>query len=426
MCGRSRCSLAPDAVSTATGIPQERWKNAHEWQPKYNLAPGGWVPVVKLGCDGQPEIQAMKWGLIPSFTKAGDKFDFWRMFNARSEGLATSPVFRRLLPTRRCVVLLNGFYEWKQDAGNRKQPYYVYLTRSPPATPAPPSSTQQHAAGEQASEVLLPVAALWDEVPHGGESGGPLATVTLVTTDSCPELRWLHDRMPVLLRDADAIRAWLGADLPTLQELAPQPTSSAPVHTPRQASDSSHSPLQGSAAADHKVKGGEAREQGGEDHQAKCAQLGEGVAAGECLAGEPGSSSQAGKEQTKVDVGAMVEKLCVPYPTPSHGSDQQTGSRPPARLAWHPVTPDMTRLGMEGPVCCKDVRAAKGTIASFFAPKPRQGAGAATGAGVGAGGTSKQVCTGVVCNTDEQPVKAVKAEEKEEEGPGKPAKRAKV
>lgn len=56
----------------------------------------------------------------------------------------------------------------------------------------------------------------------GGEGGGPLATVTMVTTDSCPELRWLHDRMPVVLRDGDAIRAWLGVDLPSMDHLAPQ------------------------------------------------------------------------------------------------------------------------------------------------------------------------------------------------------------
>ena len=52
----------------------------------------------------------MRWGLTPSFTKGG-KADPWRMFNARSEGVTTSPVFRRLVGTRRCVVLLDGFYE---------------------------------------------------------------------------------------------------------------------------------------------------------------------------------------------------------------------------------------------------------------------------------------------------------------------------
>ncbi len=51
--------------------------------------------------------------------------DHWRMFNARSEGVDTSPVFRRLMATKRCLIVLNGFYEWKAGAGGRKQPYYV-------------------------------------------------------------------------------------------------------------------------------------------------------------------------------------------------------------------------------------------------------------------------------------------------------------
>jgi putative SOS response-associated peptidase YedK len=47
------------------------------------------------------------------------------MFNARSETVGSKGVFKRLLPRQRCVVLLNGFYEWKQEAGGKKQPYYI-------------------------------------------------------------------------------------------------------------------------------------------------------------------------------------------------------------------------------------------------------------------------------------------------------------
>jgi putative SOS response-associated peptidase YedK len=46
-------------------------------------------------------------------------------FNARSESVTEKPVFSRLLQRQRCVVLLDGFYEWKADAGGKKQPYYV-------------------------------------------------------------------------------------------------------------------------------------------------------------------------------------------------------------------------------------------------------------------------------------------------------------
>jgi hypothetical protein len=54
---------------------------------------------------------------VPSFTKPGSQLDFYKMFNARSESVAEKPVFSRLLSSRRCVVLLESFYEWKTDAG---------------------------------------------------------------------------------------------------------------------------------------------------------------------------------------------------------------------------------------------------------------------------------------------------------------------
>jgi len=56
----------------------------------------------------------MTWGLVPSWTKQGEKLDFFRMFNARSETVPDKSVFNRLLAHKRCVVLMNGFYEWAQ------------------------------------------------------------------------------------------------------------------------------------------------------------------------------------------------------------------------------------------------------------------------------------------------------------------------
>lgn len=54
---------------------------------------------------------------MPSFTKPGSQLDFYKMFNARSESVAEKPVFSRLLSSHRCVVITEGFYEWKTDAG---------------------------------------------------------------------------------------------------------------------------------------------------------------------------------------------------------------------------------------------------------------------------------------------------------------------
>lgn len=55
-----------------------------------------------------------RWGLVPGYTKPTVKPDYFRMFNARSESVLEKPVFSRLMRSCRCIVLLNGFYEWKK------------------------------------------------------------------------------------------------------------------------------------------------------------------------------------------------------------------------------------------------------------------------------------------------------------------------
>lgn len=143
-------------------------------------------------------LQGMRWGLVPSFTKRDSKPDFWRMFNARSEGVASRGIFSRLLkhPDRRCVVVVEGFYEWKTEH-KRKQPYYVHRAGGAP----------------------LLFAGLHDNWADGEEAGVDMPTATILTTDSSERLAWLHDRMPVVLPDAQACRRWLSAPVGELEAL---------------------------------------------------------------------------------------------------------------------------------------------------------------------------------------------------------------
>lgn len=69
----------------------------------------------------------MKWGLVPSYTKRDVKPDYFRMFNARSETVAEKSAFRRLVNSKRCVVMLDGFYEWAKDSKGEKQPYFIHF-----------------------------------------------------------------------------------------------------------------------------------------------------------------------------------------------------------------------------------------------------------------------------------------------------------
>ncbi|XP_037496066.1 abasic site processing protein YoqW isoform X2 [Jatropha curcas] len=167
MCGRARCTLRADDISRAchcNGAPV-RSVNMDRYRPYYNVSPGSNLPVVYRGDVSGGEgysLHCMTWGLVPSFTKKTEKPDFYRMFNARSESVREKASFRRLLPKNRCLVAVEGFYEWKKD-GSKKQPYYIHFKDDRP----------------------LVFAALYDSWQNS------------------------EDRMPVILGDKGAIDTWL-------------------------------------------------------------------------------------------------------------------------------------------------------------------------------------------------------------------------
>ncbi|CAI5489533.1 unnamed protein product [Closterium sp. Naga37s-1] len=110
------------------------------------------------------------------------------MFNARCESLHAKPSFRRLLPSQRCIVLLEGFYEWKKE-GSKKQPFYIHMNDGRPMVMAGLFDCWTNAQGER------------------------LFTFTIVTTASSQRLQWLHDRMPAILPSQHHVAAWLHGKL---------------------------------------------------------------------------------------------------------------------------------------------------------------------------------------------------------------------
>nr|XP_043612142.1 abasic site processing protein YoqW [Erigeron canadensis] len=189
MCGRCRCSIRPDDIPRSCYITNRpvRFLDTDRYRPAYNVSPGSNVPVVRRdsGADDQGAVvQCMKWGLIPSFTKKTEKPDYYRMFNARSESVGEKSSFRRLLPGNRCLVAVEGFYEWKKD-GSKKQPYYIHLKDGRP----------------------LVFAALYDSWKNS--EGETQYTFTILTTSSSSALGWLHDRMPVILGNKGSTDEWL-------------------------------------------------------------------------------------------------------------------------------------------------------------------------------------------------------------------------
>ncbi|MBP1774079.1 MAG: hypothetical protein H6Q86_85 [candidate division NC10 bacterium] len=150
--------------------------------PRYNIAPSQEVSAVIQNREtGTREIRPFRWGLVRSWAK--DAAIGTRLINARSETAATTPAFRKPLRDRRCLILADGFYEWKRE-GARTQPYYIKLWDGAP----------------------FAFAGLWDRWQP--PDGPPLDTCTILTTTPNAVLRAIHDRMPVIL-PPDAYNVWL-------------------------------------------------------------------------------------------------------------------------------------------------------------------------------------------------------------------------
>ncbi len=177
MCGRvtvqtSAVELAREFALTSVRAGLDR--------PRYNLAPTQLMPVVIN--DGQRVLDAYRWGLIPSWAKEaaiGNK-----LINARCETVSEKPSFRSAFKRRRCLVLVDGWYEWKQTT-KPKTPFFFHRKDRKP----------------------LALAGLWEEwtAPDTGEV---VRTCALITTGPNALMEPIHDRMPVILPQG-AQELWL-------------------------------------------------------------------------------------------------------------------------------------------------------------------------------------------------------------------------
>jgi len=200
----------------AFGVPPDRFSGSPSTScsPSYNVCPGKTTAVFfssKEGAEGAEQVFArpMAWGLVPGYAKRpepGKFHDFWRMFNARSESLAESPIFSRLLAQgKRCVVPVSGFYEWKKiDGQKRKQPMYMTTIDEPPFA-------------------FAGLWEVWKDKNNLDADGEPLElySCTIITGSPNEKVAEVHDRMPVML-PPDAWDTWLDRDnhdIEALQEL---------------------------------------------------------------------------------------------------------------------------------------------------------------------------------------------------------------
>ncbi len=152
--------------------------------PTWNMAPTRPAPVVRRHPQtGARHLDLLRWGLLPHWAKDPR---MRQPINARSETAATSAMFRDPLARRRCIVPADAFYEW-QTTGTTKTPHAI----------------------ARADGTMLAFAGLWDG--WRGPEGEIVRSFTILTTDAAPALRFLHERMPVILEPADW-PVWLGED----------------------------------------------------------------------------------------------------------------------------------------------------------------------------------------------------------------------
>lgn len=190
---------------------------AKDGGPNYNVAPTTTVSAVVKRHDhspslrspqGEPDdestrrIRSMRWGLVPPWVKSnakgGPDTKGPLLINARAETLTTSPAFRGSAKSKRCLVPMDGWYEWRPNPAEEgktatKTPFYMYAGDGEP----------------------LFMAGLWStwRPKDAPKDAAPLLSCTIITTDAAAQLSDIHDRMPLTISPADWDR-WLDPDAP--------------------------------------------------------------------------------------------------------------------------------------------------------------------------------------------------------------------
>ncbi|XP_037108780.1 abasic site processing protein HMCES isoform X2 [Syngnathus acus] len=230
MCGRTACTLAPDEVSRACSYRNRRgqrrqpsWRegNADKYRPSYNKTPQSMSPVLlshrhfdKNAPVDECVLVSMRWGLVPPWFKENDPSKMqYSTSNCRSDNILQKKTYKDpLLKGQRCVILADGFYEWRRQE-KEKQPFFIYFPQTHRSCEEKQDPVNESAEAEEPSDEwtgwkLLTMAGLFDcwTPPSGGE---PLYTYSVITVNASPNLHSIHDRMPAILAGEEEVRRWL-------------------------------------------------------------------------------------------------------------------------------------------------------------------------------------------------------------------------
>ncbi len=185
MCGRLSIATGSDILRVRFNVEM-----TEDLQPRYNAAPTQYLPVI---LNHEPRtINLCRWGLIPYWAK--EQKIGSRLINARAETLLEKPSFRNAFKKQRCLVLADGFYEWKR-VSDIKRPYRITMRNNEP----------------------FAMAGIWDvwTTPDGEE----LRSFSIITTEPNDLIKDLHNRMPAILKKENEDRWLQDIDSSAAQEM---------------------------------------------------------------------------------------------------------------------------------------------------------------------------------------------------------------
>lgn len=222
----NRVANVNQASSYSTGFP-----------PNYNLSPTTDMPVLIVDkTTGNRTFISMKWGLEPRFTTS----QHLSTINARVEHVRESKIYSPLIDSKRCVILVDAFYEWSHN-NNTRTPYLIRYDERNPETPIPTdhhtqsttctqAEEQSNSSDSDADDCILPkdvsplfLAGLYDISPTTGTY-----SCSILTTESSGPTGKIHDRMPLLL-SSETARDWLDCDKHKFADIVAQVTKTSRV-----------------------------------------------------------------------------------------------------------------------------------------------------------------------------------------------------
>lgn len=179
MCGRAVIISPIEVIAEEFGIDNPRMTV----KPSYNISPSqNMLAVIK---QESRKLMTCKWGFIPSWAK--DPAIGHKMINARAETIATKPAFRSSYKKHRCLIVADGFYEWKKTE-HGKVPYFIHLKSGKPFG-------------------FAGIYSRWTS-----DKGESIDTCSIITTSANELIETVHDRMPVII-SKESMESWLDTDM---------------------------------------------------------------------------------------------------------------------------------------------------------------------------------------------------------------------